>query len=104
MYQEYAIQQGSTNVVITVRIIDSSTLSATDNTAGRGLTGLAFNTASLTAYAMRQDDGDAAANAVTLATATRGSYTSSGFVEKDATNMPGEYEFGLTSPQPTYLD
>ena len=95
MYQEFTIQKGSTSVVIPVRIIDSSTLDSTTNTAGRGLTGLAFNTSSLTCYAMRQDDGNNAGTAVTLATATRGSFTSGGWIEKDGTNMTGEYEFGI---------
>lgn len=59
--------------------------------AGTGLTGLAFNTASLTCYYKR--DVAAAAAAVTLATMTLGTFTSSGFKEVDATNMPGVYEF-----------
>jgi hypothetical protein len=33
--------------------------------------------------------------AVTLATATLGTWTSGGFVEVDATNMPGWYEIGI---------
>lgn len=95
MYQEFTIQKDSTNVVIPVRVIDSSTLDQTDKTTGRGLTGLLYNASSFTAYYMRQDDGDAAGTAITLATATRGSFTSGGWIEKDSTNMTGEYEFGI---------
>lgn len=62
----------------------------TTQTDGRGLTGLAFNTASLTAYYIRQ--GEASATAISLVTATVGTWVSGGFVEIDATNMPGWYE------------
>lgn len=86
---DYIITAGATSRRISVWLADSS------STTGAGLAGLAFNTASLTCYYWREDEGNAGATAVTLATATRGTFTSSGFIEKDATNMPGEYEFGL---------
>lgn len=60
---------------------------------GEGLTGLVYNTASLTAYYWR--DGATSATAITLATATLGTWASSGFKEMDATNMPGWYEIGI---------
>lgn len=60
-------------------------------TTGAGLTGLVFNTSGLTAYYHR--DTDTTATAVTLATMTVGTFTSSGFKEIDATNMPGWYQF-----------
>lgn len=62
-------------------------------TTGAGLTGLVFNSAGLTAYYVRPG---AAATAITLATQTvSGAYSSGGFVEIDATNMPGLYRFDV---------
>jgi hypothetical protein len=82
-----ALKKGTTSYLGTIYIEDQRT--------GAGLTGLAFNTASLTAYYTRADQGDTNAAAITLATAARGTFTSSGFIEKDATNAPGWYEFGV---------
>lgn len=76
---------GVTSEIWQVWIADSS------STTGAGLTGLAFNTASLTAYYHR--DTDTTATAITLVTMTVGTFTSSGFKEIDATNMPGWYQF-----------
>lgn len=75
---------GATSEIWQIVIQDSS------STTGGGLTGLAFNTASLTAYYHR--DTDTTATAITLATMTVGTFTSSGFKEIDATNMPGWYQ------------
>jgi hypothetical protein len=86
---QFRIYAGSTSRRIPVFIQDSA---AGD---GGGLTGLAFGTSGLTCYYWRGDEGNTGATAVTLATATLGSFTSSGFKEKDATNMPGWYEFGI---------
>lgn len=86
---DYVITAGATSRRIGVWLADSS------STTGAGLTGLAYNSAGLTCYYWREDEGNANATAVTLATATRGTFTSSGFIEKDATNLPGAYEFGL---------
>lgn len=57
---------------------------------GAGLTGLAYNTAGLSMYYTRI--GDTSTTAVSLATCTLGTYTSGGFKEVDATNLPGLYE------------
>jgi hypothetical protein len=82
-----SIKPGSTSVILYVKIND---LSAADNT---GKTGLAYNTSSLTAYYVLPG---AAAAAITLATQTvTGAYSSGGFVEVDATNMPGIYRFDI---------
>jgi hypothetical protein len=81
------IKEGTTSKLVKIFVQDSS---ATD---GSGLTGLVYNTASLTAYYL--PEGDASATAITLATATVGTYTSGGFKEVDSTNMPGVYELGL---------
>jgi len=83
------IKKGKTSQRIAVKILDSS------QTDGRGLTALVFNSAGLTAYYWREDQGNVGATVITLATATRGTFTSSGFIEKDATNMPGWYEIGI---------
>ncbi len=81
------LKKGTTSAIALVYISDERT--------GGPLTGLVFNSSGLTAYRARSDDGNAAGTAMTLATATRGTYTSLGFIEKDATNMPGWYEFGV---------
>lgn len=61
------------------------------STIGAGLTGLVFNSPSLTAYYMRNTD--TAPTTLTLATMTLGTFTSSGFKEVDATKTPGLYQF-----------
>lgn len=79
--------KGSASVILELFIQDSS------STTGAGLTGLLFNTASLTCYYHRNTA--AAPVAVTLVTMTVGTFTSSGFKEVDATNMPGVYQLCL---------
>lgn len=76
---------GATSQILQVFIQNST------STTGAGLTGLAYNTAGLTAYYHR--DTDTTATAVSLVTMTSGTFTSGGFVEIDATNMPGWYQF-----------
>lgn len=83
------LKKGTTSKRIAIWIADSS------SSTGAGLTGLAYNTASLVAYYWREDTGNAGGTAITLATATRGSFTSGGFKEIDATNLPGWYEIGI---------
>lgn len=75
---------GQTSNIFAVWIEDEST-------PGTGKTGLAYNTASLTAYYKR--DVGTASVAITLADMTLGTFTSGGFKEIDATNLPGWYEF-----------
>lgn len=84
-----SILKGATSVLVRIFIQDSS------STTGAGLTGLVFNSGSLVCYRMRDDDGNAGATAITLATMTLGTWASGGFKEKDATNAPGWYEFGI---------
>lgn len=81
------IGAGTTSRKIKIFVQDSS------STVGAGLTGLAFNTAGLTWYYIK--DGDNATTAVSIVTATLGTFTSSGFIVVDATNMPGVYEIGI---------
>jgi hypothetical protein len=82
-----SILAGSTSQTVNVFIQDSS------STTGAGLTGLVYNTASLTAYYALPR---AAAVAITLATQTvTGAYSSGGFVEISSTNMPGWYRLDI---------
>lgn len=83
------LQAGTTNQIVPIFVGDTS------SSDGSGLTGLVYNSAGLTAYYHREDDGDAGGTAISLATATRGTWATGGFVEKDATNMPGVYELHL---------
>jgi len=63
------------------------------STTGGGKTGIAFNAASFTAYYVRPAGS---ATAITLATQTvTGAWSSGGWVEVDATNMPGIYRFDI---------
>jgi hypothetical protein len=78
---------GSTSKLLDLFVLDSS------STVGAGLTGLVFNTASLTAYYYRE--GAASATAITLATMTLGTWATGGFIVVDGTNMPGCYQLGL---------
>lgn len=83
-----AIKKASTDVTTYVFIQDSS------KTTGEGLTGLAYNTASLVASYVRPLTARAA---LTLATQTvDGAHSDGGFVEVDATNMPGVYRLDLS--------
>lgn len=66
-------------------------ITASGATTFAGLTGLAFNTATIVAYYHK--DTDTTATSITLANMTIGTYTSGGFKEIDATNMPGWYQF-----------
>ncbi len=76
---------GATSQIFQLFIQDSS------STVGAGLTGLTSATAGLTAYYHRNTD--TTATVISLTTMTIGTFTSSGFAEIDATNMPGWYQF-----------
>lgn len=85
MAQKRNIDKDSTNVTLNVTIKRSDT--------GMGLTGLAYNTASLVAYYVRPAG---VATAITLATQTTGgAHSDGGFVEISSTNMPGVYRLDL---------
>lgn len=65
------------------------------STTGAGLTGLVYNSASLVCYYRKNATGSA--TALTLATQTvGGAHSDGGFVEIDATNMPGMYRLDLS--------
>src|SRR5216684_1203845 len=84
---DWQVTGGQTGKILGIFILDSS------KTDGSGLTGLAFNSAGLIAYYWRE--GDASATAITLATATAGTWATGGFKERDETHMPGWYDFDI---------
>lgn len=78
---------GTTSQTINIFVQDSS---ATD---GSGLTGLVYNTANLVCWYVRPGVAEVQ---ITLATQTvTGAWATGGFVEIDATNMPGVYRLDL---------
>lgn len=83
------ILAGATDQTIDLFIRDSS------STTGGGLTGLAYNTASLVCYYRKGATGTPAA--LTLATQTvGGAHSDGGFVAVDGTNCPGQYRLDLS--------
>jgi hypothetical protein len=82
------IPAGTTSKIIEFPIFDSS------STTGALLAGLAWNSGSLTAYYDRVGAAGAA-TAITLATMTKGTWVTLGFVAVDGTNMPGIYQLGV---------
>lgn len=82
-----SIVAGTTSKLIDLFVQDSS------STTGAGLTGLVFNTSSLTGYYYREGAGSA--TSITLATMTLGTWATGGFVVIDGTNMPGCYQLGI---------
>ena len=81
------LKEGTTSKIVTIFIQDSS------STTGAGLADLLFNSASLTGYWIAE--GDATATQITMATMTIGTWATGGFIEVDATNLPGVYQIGL---------
>lgn len=79
---------GATSQMVEFCVYDSS------SSTGALLTGLVYNTASLTAYYNRQNAAGSA-TAISLVTMTKGTWTSGGFIAVDATNMPGVYQLCL---------
>jgi len=79
---------GQTSQSVYIFIQDSS------STTGAGLTGLVFNTSGLTAYYVRTLGSSTQITLATLSLATS-AYSSGGFKEIDATNMPGVYRLDL---------
>lgn len=65
----------------------------TNTTTGVGLTGLTSASAGLTWYYYRDDQSSA--TVVSIVGETLGTWTSGGFVEIDATHLPGFYEIGV---------
>lgn len=81
------VVKDATSVILDIFVLDSS------STTGAGLTGLVFNSGSLACYYHRNTASSAVQ--VVLVTMTAGTFTSLGFKEIDATNMPGWYQLCL---------
>lgn len=82
------VLKGTTSKILSIFVMDNSV------TTGAGLTGLAYNTSGLTAAYAREGVGGGATT-INLVNATQGTYTSSGFIVKDATKQPGVYELHI---------
>lgn len=87
MYLNVTVDSTSQRIPVFIRDSESPN--------GAGLTGLAWNTSGLLWTYWREDQGNAGGTAVTLASATRGTFTSGGFKEKDSSLLPGWYELGI---------
>ena len=83
-----SLKAGATSKSIDVFIQDSS------STTGAGLTGLVYNSGSLVAYYHRPGAASVAITLATLAAITT-AWSSGGFKEVDATNMPGFYRLDV---------
>ena len=81
------LARGTTSKIARIFIQDLS------SSTGAGLTGLVYNSSGLNAYYIIE--GAASPVAITLATATVGTYTNGGFKEISSTNLPGYYEVGI---------
>jgi hypothetical protein len=77
---------GSTSQILEIFIQDSSSL------VGAGLVGLTNASSGLTGYYHRSGDA-AGGTSISIVSMTVGTFTSGGFKETDATNMPGWYQF-----------
>lgn len=84
------ITADSTDQSITVFIPDSS------STTGAGLTGLAWNSGSLTCYYQRGHTGTATALALADLATIGTAHADGGFKAVDGTNMPGVYRLDLS--------
>ena len=83
-----SIVAGATSVTINVFIQDST------STTGAGLTGLVYNTAGLSAYYCLPATAPSVITLATLA-ANNSAWSSGGFKEIDASNLPGWYRFEI---------
>ena len=82
------ILAGTTSKITRVFIQDAR------STVGAGLTGLVYNSSGITAYYLREGAATPG-TAISLVTATVGTWASGGFIAADATNLPGVYELHL---------
>lgn len=88
--QTIFLTAGGTSKSVDLALIQNSSAA----TPGDPITGLAFNTASLTAYYRKGATGTL--TAITLATQTvGGAYSSGGFVQISSSNAPGQYRFDI---------
>lgn len=82
------ITKGATSQSVYFEILDSA------STTGGRKTGIVFNSAGLTAYYARNGAAAVSITLVTLASASA-AWSSGGFVQVDATNMPGIYRLDV---------
>jgi hypothetical protein len=88
--QTVFIPSGATSVTVDVALVQN----AGATSPGNPITGLVYNTSSLTCY--QRNGPTATSTAITLAPQTvGGAWSSGGFVAADGTNMPGSYRFDL---------
>jgi hypothetical protein len=89
--QTIFLTAGATSKSVDVMLVQK----AAATSPGDPLTGLAYNTASLKAYYRK--NGTGTPTAITLATLAnaQAAWSSGGFVEVDATNMPGLYRLDI---------
>lgn len=83
------VKQGTTSLRLVIFVPDSSV------STGAGKTGLTNASSGLKWYYWRPDAGNAGGTSVSVVSATRGTFTSGGFIEIDSTNLPGFYEIGV---------
>ncbi len=81
------IKKGTASKLIEIFISDSS------STTGAGLTGVAFG--DITGYYYRSGAALPVTQLAALQTMTVGTWVTEGFIEIDATNMPGYYQLGI---------
>ncbi len=92
--QTVFLTAGSTSKTVDIALVQK----ASATSPGDPITGLAFNTGSLTCY--HRTGATSSATSITLATQTvGGAYSSGGFVEISSTNMPGLYRFDIPNAQ-----
>lgn len=82
------LKKGTTSKSVVIKIHDIT------KGDGSGLTGLVFNSSGLTAYYLREGGSPTAITLATLA-AINSAFSSGGFKEADATNMPGVYRLDI---------
>lgn len=87
-------EQNATSVLVPVFIQDSSSV------LGAGLSGLSAGSAGLTCY--YYTDGATTSTAVSLTNGSLGTFTSGGFTQVDAANMPGIYQLAI--PNAVFAD
>lgn len=81
------VKAGSTSRLEHIFILDST------STTGAGKTGL--TNASITAFYFRPGDTSTTGRSITLVSGTLGTWSSGGFIQVNATDMPGLYEIGI---------
>ena len=79
---------GQTSLLVEFPIFNSS------STTGALLTGVTYNASGLTGY-YDVAGASGSATSLSLATMTKGTWATGGFVAVDATNMPGVYQLGV---------